>query len=297
MLALSTTLKTSINTSDAMEIGDTVSSPALIVIPYTASSVSLMLLNGSQVTVYMTSSDSLTISYDSLSAKQHELSGDPDGSASRYNYNYDIGTDNPLYLLTGSRLTYYYIVMNDSGTSNCPARIYLFKNEYNYNKFTRNLPSNYNAVSSCLQVHSKVMSWSFNITDSSEYYVGLEIEPNFSITSNVSIHRLYYNTTGLALYSECHTLTSHSKTCQLQGEVKPFTCKGNDLHVLLQAPENIYIQYSFKKLALGACILPSIFLSLLVLIAIIIAAFCLLIVKKCCYKKRTQPYQQLSRIN
>ena len=209
---------TSQQNSNSMEIGDD-NLPVSVLLPLSpyVYSVTIMLLNpGYESAVLYISRIKPSKMTNYLSKVTiPKLSG-----RSRYNYNY-YGADQPIYLISNSRLLYDLIISADT-VSKCYARLYLFSDDTNYNNFKNyqvfKSPKAY--ISSCFQVNklnteTKIM-WAFNITEPSLYYVGVEIDAGVTVTSNISVLRMSYNTTGLSTPNECsEPLSSVNPSCTL----------------------------------------------------------------------------------
>lgn len=132
------------------------------------------------------------------------------GPNATFNYNY-YGGDEFIYLSLGSYLTYTFSSIG-SITSSCPAKLYVFQDYNNYEKFRNGFPFKAVSISPCLLVGS-TESWTIDGT-SSRYYVGVEITDNILLKSNVSGILSYYNTTGLTSVNLCHLLATN-RNCNI----------------------------------------------------------------------------------
>ena len=207
---------------------------------------------------------------------------------SRFNYNFN-GGDESIYLTAGSLLIYNVSVKQDIINATCPARLYLFKNFTNYHNFRRppstNPKINYVAISPCLQPSNGI--WNITINDSSTYYVGVDIDTGTSVTSNVMVNRVNYNTSGLQRSTQLASSnpTDTITTCESGNR---FLCTRNDdqyLIVSINGYSVINFQlktsqvYGAKKKALFSMIFV---MTLPILILVII------IVILCCKRYRTR---------
>ncbi|XP_019856124.1 PREDICTED: uncharacterized protein LOC100635341 isoform X2 [Amphimedon queenslandica] len=170
----------------------------------------------------------------------HELS-----EKNRFRYNYFTNPDNPVYLTPGSSLLYDVSISSNSG-STCPARLYLFNNQTTYFLFISDRNSKIDSTDRSPCLFPDNGAWSFNITDSSAYYVAIAIDTGVSVLGNVTVERIQYNTTGLQLDTQLtsgnpsHTIT----TCDTGSG---FLCTGiDDTYLILLINEGSLINFQLK---------------------------------------------------
>lgn len=147
-----------------------------------------------------------------------------------YVYNYYRG-DNPIYLFSGSKLVYILFVTGTT-TSSCPARLYLFKNRQAYENFKNGHPNSFDN-SSCLFPVPHNQTWSFEITITASYYVGIYIGYNTSVLGYISVERVFYNTAEFDKQNYCSEQLSvnNNPYCKVTTCQKALTC--NDQYYLL----------------------------------------------------------------
>ena len=206
---------------------------------------------------------------------------------SRYNYNYLEG-DQPVYLTPGSSLLYDVSISNNSG-STCPARLYLFNSQITYHSFRNKPAASIDSIdkSPCLFPDNR--TWSFNITwapditNLSEYYVGIVIDTGVSVSGNVTVERVQYNTTGLQLNIQL-TSTNPSHTITTCSSGSSFLCDGiNDAYLIVSVNKESIVRFQLKtfqtfdnKIKLFSLIPALIFVIAIVAIIAVIAVkiFC-----------------------
>ena len=162
---------------------------------------------------------------------------------SRYNYNY-FGADQPVYLISGSTLTYQLIINIQGNKSiSCPCKLFLFDNEVDYMNFKNYNPFTSSDVSSCLMESNS--TWTFDVTQASSYYIGLEIEKGYEVTSDVSIERAYYDSNGLQSPNDCsHPLTFNDPSCTVR-LCSIIYCDRITKYLLLVSKNTNEVSYSF----------------------------------------------------
>lgn len=150
-----------------------------------------------------------------------------------YNYNY-LDDDNPIYLSRGSSLAYNCSISQVKNTS-CPARLFLFKNRNSYSRFIRGQMSDVKITDRSPCLFPKRGTWSFNISESFTYYVGIAINTGTTVNSSVTVNRVNYNTSGLQRSKQ---LTSTNPTDSITTCGSKFQCTGNDNQYLLVVMKN-----------------------------------------------------------
>ncbi|XP_019856145.1 PREDICTED: uncharacterized protein LOC109584748 [Amphimedon queenslandica] len=197
---------------------------------------------------------------------------------SRYNYNYLDG-DQPVYLTPGSSLLYDVSISNNSG-STCPARLYLFNSQTTYDSF---FPPDATIdpidKSPCLFPDNG--TWSFNITDSSAYYVAIAIDTGVSALGNVTVERIQYNTTGLQLDKQLTPANpSHAITTCDTGNGFLCTTQIDDTYLIVSVNKESLVDFQLKtfqvygtlKIALFSLMLFLVVVLLILVIAIFVIA-------------------------
>ena len=162
-------------------------------------------------------------------------------SYSDYNY---LGIGEPIYLLPGSKIIYSTKVTmakaNNSSTNiTC---IILFHNLIKFTDFIRDgvhsEPKEYCFVAANT---TAVLSWSFNITEESQYYVGITVEEGVTVTSNVSIIRTYYDLSQLTPEHTCiDSLSCNITTCS----------SGNcdESYLIIETKNSTYVSYTAERI-------------------------------------------------
>ena len=204
---------------------------------------------------------------------------------SRFNYNFN-GGDEPIYLTAGSLLIYNVSVKQDIINATCPARLYLFKNFTNYHNFRKppstNPKINYAAISPCLQPSNDI--WNITINDSSTYYVGIDIDTGTSVTSNVMVNRVNYNTSGLQRSTQL-TSSNPTDTITTCENGNRFLCtRNNDQYLIVSINDYSIINFQLKTSQVYGAEKKAFFsmifvmtLPILILVIIIVILYC----KKC----------------
>lgn len=177
-----------------------------------------------------------------------------------YYYNYN-GADKPLYLLSGSNITYDITVVSlDLYVGDCPAKLFLFNKKAKYRKASN---------SSCLSIGQS--KWFFSITASSVYYVTVSIDTNIAIlTSNVLVYQVYYDTTGL------HNPTHCVSSCVIHPLQKLnfyFSCHVPQRYLVLETSDSTSILYNYyitpKSSLLSKCKRMWLVISLIIILFLV----------------------------
>ena len=165
------------------------------------------------------------------------------GPNATFNYNY-YGGDEFIYLSLGSYLTYTFSCTGPI-TSSCPAKLYVFQDYNNYEKFRNGFPFKATATSPCLLVGS-TESWTIDGT-LSRYYIGVEITDNILLKSNVSGMMSYYNTTGLSSVNLCH-LSATNRNCNIDRCSRSFCLKpkSNMKYIFVKPSSSTTLIQEFK---------------------------------------------------
>ena len=161
----------------------------------------------------------------------YQMKGLPIQNYSYYAINY-LGGDEPLFLLQGSVLNYFLEIIHDNST-NCPVRLDIFDDIYEYQHFLQHDYSVPLISSSCI-TESTYHPVSFAINKSSSYFVAIQIAANVTVNSTISVDYLYYNTTGLSRPDDCnHTLTSVNPKCEVTVCNSYLSCT-SDYYILVE---------------------------------------------------------------
>ena len=143
----------------------------------------------------------------------YQVKGLPIQNYSNYAINY-LGGDEPLYLLQGSVLNYSLEIIHNN-SNNCPVRLDIFDDIYEYQNFLRHDYSFPLMSSSCITEFT-YHPISFVINKSSSYFVAIQIAADVTVNSTISVDYVYYNTTGLSRPDDCNnTLTSVNPKCEV----------------------------------------------------------------------------------
>ena len=223
-----------------MEIGDKQSSSALIPVPSNVSSVSLDI--PSEVTVFMASSIP-------LNGTRILQSGIPQSYGHCAPYNVNNG-NHPVYLVTGSIMNYTLTV---SGSNlQCPAQLVLLNNRTEY------LACNYNSSSVvkayCL-TNGTVNHVPIKINKSANYYVILVKEDlTVSVSSDIIVHQVYYNTSDLSPAKDCEQDDASSCTVH-NDDIKKWSCTNTEWYVILQSSSDRDVECNYNTPLFNYCLL------------------------------------------
>ena len=121
-----------------------------------------------------------------------------------------------------------------AGNTSCPAKPHLFKDYESYHRFINSNKSSMSFKNSSCLYHNE--TWPFNISESSYYYVAINITLNTFISSNVSVTRIFYNTTELNPPSEF--LSAKTPSCKVTLCKSIFTCS-HQYYILVNSTNNI----------------------------------------------------------
>ena len=235
-----------------LEIGDILgNSSALIDWPYnTTSSITLSLNAEQRPYMYIVfllesmSGPSTITDYLPLEQLASSLSAEPE-SEYRGAFNY-LGSNEPIYLLSGSSITYSLIIASKNTTHS--ACLYLYTSETHYNNFLMSVNnSNVYNDSYCFvsanTTEPATATFSFNITSAKQYYVGIQLQSGVTVQANASVVQIYYNTTGLQQQTICSGITSCSiNVCNT------FLCSHEAITYILIKPSNrASINYFFTS--------------------------------------------------
>ena len=244
------TLSTTKHTTEQNRIGqDLFNSPSLIKLNSSISSLTIYLIEPILHIKAMVYSDSNTPSMYTMSSPSSTLtcSGSRQNRSSRCNYNYN-GADIPIYLLSDFKLIYKLSISNNNTNMiTTPTKLLLFNDQSQYrNYLDYKIHYKPSAISSPLHVGNGTpinSTWTFNITESSFYYVALEVAYNVTVRSNVRVAGQIYNTSGLE--SPCNKpLSVENTSCEVSLCAK-FYCNQRDTYLLVQSTGNVSVKYNF----------------------------------------------------
>ena len=270
------------NSADqSMEIGDVQNSSALISVPGDVSSVSLNIT--SKVRVFMASS----IPLNGTRVIQSRI---PPGRGRCVIYNVNTG-NLPVYLLPGSIMN-YTLTVSGLHDSKCPAHLVLLNNENTCNYNSSNVVKAY-----CLT--NGTMNVLIMINESVNYYVVLVKENRtVSVSSDITVHQVYYNTSHLSPAKDCEHKSNDASSCTVHNpDIKKWSCSNTEWYVILQSSPNVNVGYYYKTPSFDYCRLTVALICTLVVIAIVlilaITGCCLVIQRKKIFKKcrRNGPIQ------
>ena len=168
----------------------------------------------------------------------------------RYNYNYYPG-DEGIYLNPGSSINYALDVVykGDSNDSSlCPYRLFLFNDFYNYNAFRNREPFKSVDFTPCTPLKDELKNVQFSIkADPSKYYVGIEIDTDYLVTSNVSVIATNYNTSQMSRPSNCDKpLSFISPSCNFT-LCNSFYCDHtSDTYLVVEVTAQADFMYSYQ---------------------------------------------------
>ena len=208
---------------------------------------------------------------------------------SQYNYNYLEG-DQPVYLTPGSSLLYDVSISSNSG-STCPVRLYLFNSQITYDSFLNEPATTIDSIDRSPCLFPDNGTWSFNITDSSTYYVGIAIDTGVSVLGNVTVERVQYNTTGLQFNIQL-TSTNPSHTITTCSSGSSFLCDGiDDAYLIVSVNKESLVDFQLKTFQVYGTqkmVLFSLMLFLVVLLLILVIAIFVIAVKVSCKSYNTR---------
>ena len=199
-------------------------------------------------------------------------------SYSDYNY---LGIDEPIYLLPGSKIIYSTKVTmaKANNSSSNIACIILFHNLIKFTDFiTYGTHSELNKHRFTAADTIAVLSRSFNITEESQYYVGITVEEGVTVASNVSIIRTYYDLSQLTPEHTCiDSLSCNITTCS----------SGNcdESYIIIETKNSTYVSYTVEHSRLftsTVILLTTITIMIATLAIIVLITLCLILNR---YKK------------
>ena len=165
-------------------------------------------------------------------------------SGSRYNYNYYDG-DNPIYLLDGSQLIYELSISTVTldGMS-YPTVLTLFNNYTDFINYINSKTVTPLAMSPPLKVGES--TWTFNITEPSNYYVALQVPEQVLVNSNASVVGVYYNTTGLdSDFSK--PLSVHYPSCEVRVCQELYCNYISSMYLLVDPTDNVTVKFDITS--------------------------------------------------
>ena len=201
-------------------------------------------------------------------------------SYSDYNY---LGIGEPIYLLPGSKIIYSTKVTmakaNNSSTNiTC---IILFHNLIKFTDFiTYGAYSEPNRHRFTAADTTSVLSWSFNITEESQYYVGIAIADGVTVTSNVSIIRAYYDLSQLTPEHTCiDSLSCNITICS------SVIC--DESYIIIETKNSTYVSYTAERRGLStSTVITIIFVTIVVALIALIALIEIIVIILYCYERR-----------
>ena len=167
----------------------------------------------------------------------------------RYNYNY-YGGDEGIYLNPGSSINYALdIVYNGDSkdSSSCPYRLFLFNDLHSYNSFRNRETFKSVDVTPCTPLKDEVKDMKFTIVDASIYYVGIEIDTDYLVTSNVSVSGTNYNTSKMTQPSNCDKpLTFINPSCNFTLCSSFYCDRSSDTYLAVEVNTLADFTYSYQ---------------------------------------------------
>ncbi|XP_019857278.1 PREDICTED: uncharacterized protein LOC109585592 [Amphimedon queenslandica] len=167
----------------------------------------------------------------------------------RFNYNYYPG-DEGIYLNPGSSINYTLDVIynGDSNDSSlCPYRLFLFNDIYNYNTFRNRETFKSVDVTPCTPLKGELKNLQFIIKDSSTYYVGIEIDTDYLITSNVTVTGYNYDTSQMSRPSNCDKpLSFISPSCNFSLCSSFYCDRTSDTYLAVEVTAQADLMYSYQ---------------------------------------------------
>ena len=211
-----------------------------------------------------------------------------------WNYNY-LGGNEPIYLLAGSKIIYNTKVKRtgqvhvvENSMLHPLVCISLFNNPFNFANFI--LYRRYSGFTKgkCFYnftENTTAVSWSFDIAEESQYYVGIYITKGVMVTSNVSINRVYYDPSEIEL---TEPVCNDTQFCLLQGCI---FC--DESYIIIQTNSSTNVSYTYSTSSSMLAIIPTTIGSLIV----IFLCICACLVTRCHFIKTdiyTTPLAQAS---
>lgn len=229
--------------------------------------------------------------------QQHFISGLSGRSpAARYNFNYNDGTDIPLFLQNGSIIKYsldldFQTDCGNEATSDSCTSLFIFDNSNDYRDFL-NMKSSISLAESDCAINGS-LSWDFHINYTSQYYVAIQIKGCYVVTGNASATRASYDNSELS--AACEPLTTSTQSCSIKLCTLFYGCHERDGHILVSVTagstrlSHIYKHQKYNK---AIKILITSFLSIsfliIVIIGFIFSIVCFRIVCSKCLKKQNR---------
>lgn len=187
---------------------------------------------------------------------------------SRYNYNYLDGYQ-PVYLTPRSSLIYEVSISGNS-SSTCPARLYLFNNQTTYDSFFNEQDPSIDSIDRSPCLFPDNGTWSFNISNSSTYYVGIAIDAGVSALGNVTVERVQYNTTGLQFAQLTSTNPSHTITTCDTGSGFLCTTKIDNTYLIVSVNKESFVDFQLKTFQVYGTQKISLFSLMLLLVVVLL---------------------------
>ena len=200
-------------------------------------------------------------------------------SYSDYNY---LGIGEPIYLLPGSKIIYSTKVTmaKANNSSSNIACIILFHNLIKFTDFiTYGAHSEPNRHWFTAADTTAVLSWSFNITEESQYYVGIIVEEGVTVTSNVSIIRTYYDLSQLVPENTCiDSLSCDITTCS------SVIC--DESYIIIETKNSTYVSYTAHSRVSASTVIILTTITLMALLAIIVLIIFSVLILIYCLKRK-----------
>ena len=121
--------------------------------------------------------------------------------------------------------------------------LYLFNNFTEFKNFRHGAPHvqylNVHNYTSKGTKQTMQLVWTFNVTEESQYYVGINVENGATVLANVSIIRVYYNTSGL---KEEHCITNNLSDCSLK-LCSSFICGKRFFYIAIETSQSAELTY------------------------------------------------------
>ncbi|XP_019852218.1 PREDICTED: uncharacterized protein LOC109582069 [Amphimedon queenslandica] len=228
----------------SIEIGDKLDqSSALVTVNSPASSSVTFSSNEKPYTILFSDNIPLTVT-NYLPPQQIFLMSQLSSGAEYRDFNY-FGSNEPIYLLSGSLIT-YDLTISSMKMINATylACLYLFANRTQHDNFIMyNSSVEYDdsyCFMSAVTPGATTASHSFNIIKAGQYYVGMELQSGISIQANASVLQVYYNTAGFQQINCSATFTCSFDVCNT------FICNQKATTYFLVKPSNKIIIFYFS---------------------------------------------------
>ena len=131
-------------------------------------------------------------------------------------------------------------------------------------------------------------TWTFNITEPSNYYVALQVPEQVLVNSNASVVGVYYNTTGLASPSDCsEPLSVHHPSCEVHVCQKFYCNYIPSMYLLVDPTGNVTVNFDITSTNIDSNgHFAGFIVGLILMFIFLLFVFVLVIIFLCCTCRR-----------